>query len=67
LIGWIKDEDSKKLKEHYDVYYIYHKGAVVALAQGEVETCMSLVRLAEEELQSIEVKLKSLLVNIRAD
>jgi uncharacterized protein YcfL len=67
LIGWIKDEDSRALKEHYDVYYIYHKGAVVSLAQGDVETCKSLVRLADQELKSIETKLKSLLVNIRVD
>jgi uncharacterized protein YcfL len=66
LIGLVNDEDNKKLREHYDVYYIYHKAAAVSLARGDVESYNSYVGLAAEELARIESKMR-FLVQIKPD
>jgi hypothetical protein len=66
LVGLVNDEDNKKIKEYYDVYYIYHKAAAVSLARGDVESYNSYVNLADEELDRIESKMK-FLVQIKPD
>ena len=60
VIGLVNDEDKKKIREHYDVYYIYHKAAAVSLAQGDVESYKSYVGLAGKELDRIESKMRFL-------
>lgn len=64
--GLVNDEDKKKIREHYDVYYIYHQAAAVSLARGNVESYKSYVDLAGEELDRIEAKMK-FLVQITPD
>lgn len=65
-IGWVDSIEKKRLQEHYDVYYIYHKAAAVSLAQGDLESYRSYVRLAGEELDGIESRMR-LLVSINPD
>ena len=58
--GFVNNVDQEKIREYYDVYYIYHKAAAVSLAEGDVESYKSYVDLAGEELDRIEAKMKFL-------
>lgn len=60
VLGAIGDGDVKNLKEHYDVYYVHHKAAAVLLAEGDIENYHSHVRLAVKELDSMEMKMRTL-------
>jgi hypothetical protein len=60
LLGEVRDGDMKKLKEHYDVYYVHHKAASVFLAQGDIRSYKAHVGMAKEELDSMEEKIKTL-------
>jgi hypothetical protein len=60
LLGEITDTDMKKLKEHYDVYYVHHKAASVFLAEGNIRSYESHVGLAKKELDSMEEKIRTL-------
>lgn len=60
LLGEIKDNDMKKLKEHYDVYYVHHKAASVFLAEGNFPSYESHIRSAKTELDSMEERIKTL-------
>ncbi len=65
VLGEMRDNDMKELKEHYDVYYVHHKAASVFLAQGNIHSYESHVGLAKRELDSMEQKIKTL-VNLSA-
>lgn len=60
VFGAIGDGEVKNLKEHYDVYYVHHKAAAVLLAEGDIENYHSHVRLAVKELDSMEMKMRTL-------
>jgi hypothetical protein len=60
VLGEMRDNDMKELKEHYDVYYVHHKAASVFLAQGNFHSYESHVGLAKKELDSMEQKIKTL-------
>ncbi len=60
VLGAIGDGEVKNLKEHYDVYYVHHKAAAVLLAEGDIENYHSHVRMAVEELDSMEMKMRTL-------
>lgn len=60
VLGEMRDNDMKELKEHYDVYYVHHKAASVFLAQGNIYSYESHVGLAKKELDSMEQKIKTL-------
>lgn len=66
LIGWIDNVERQRLQQHYDIYYIYHKAAAVSLAQGDLQSYRSYVRLAGEELDGIESRMR-FLVSINPD
>jgi hypothetical protein len=54
-------DDARALKEHYDVYYVYHNAAATSLAEGDFEAYRNHVRVGLKELDSIEAKLKDVL------
>ncbi|MGH7826719.1 MAG: hypothetical protein ACREQ7_16295 [Candidatus Binatia bacterium] len=58
LVANVNAEDAQKLKEHYDVYYIYHNAATVSLAQGDLRAYKNHLQVASRELDSLEAKLK---------
>lgn len=64
--GLVNNVDQEKIREYYDVYYIYHKAAAVSLARGDVDSYKSYVDLAGKELDRIESKMK-FLVRITPD
>lgn len=59
----IRTEDAKKLKEHYDVYYVHHNAATISLAQGNFNAYRGHLKVASAELDSIEAKLKTIIKN----
>ena len=59
LVVDINDEDVQKLKEHYDVYYVYHNAATISLAEGKFEAYRDHLKVASNELDSIEQKLRN--------
>lgn len=61
LVAQVSAEDARALKEHYDVYYVYHSAAATSLAEGDFAAYRNHVRVGLKELDSIEAKLKDLL------
>ncbi|HEU4341078.1 MAG TPA: hypothetical protein VFU31_05860 [Candidatus Binatia bacterium] len=59
LVVDINEEDVQKLKEHYDVFYVYHNAATISLAEGKFEAYRDHLKVASNELDSIEQKLKN--------
>lgn len=47
------------LKEHHDLYYIYHLAATFHLAHGERQQFIDYVELARRELEAIESIMRS--------
>lgn len=60
FLGKINEKDASALKENYDLYYVYHQGAAVSLAQGNLAAYRSHVQLAESELDAMEMRLRGL-------
>ncbi len=61
-VGEISDKDAEKLKAHYDVYSVYYHAANVHLAGGNIESYISHIEMAKQELAAIEAILKNSLV-----
>jgi hypothetical protein len=59
LVVDINEEDVQKLKEHYDVYYVYHNAATISLAEGKFQAYRDHLKVASHELDSIEQRLKN--------
>jgi hypothetical protein len=57
-VAEINDQDARELKEHYDVYYIYHNAATISLAEGNLRAYRDHLQVASNELDSMETKLK---------
>jgi hypothetical protein len=57
-LGGITKEKLEELKGHYDVYYVYYLASNVHLAEGNTESYLAHVELAERELEAIEAILK---------
>jgi hypothetical protein len=53
LSGWMREEENRGFKQHYDVYYIYHAAAIAHLAQAEIKDHLRYVELAQTELNAI--------------
>ena len=53
-IGGISKEKLGELKAHYDIYYVYYLASNVHLAEGNTESYLAHLRLAEGELDAIE-------------
>jgi len=67
LVAQISPEDARALKEHYDVYYVYHSAAATSLAEGDFDAYRNHVRVGLKELDSIEAKLKDVLKKSSGD
>jgi hypothetical protein len=61
FVAKLSRDDARELKEHYDVYYVYHNAAATSLAEGDFEAYRKHVRVGLKELDSIEAKLKDVL------
>ncbi len=61
LVIEIDAENARKLKEHYDVYHIYHNAATTSLAQGNFQVYNEQLGVASKELDSIEHTLKKVI------
>lgn len=57
--GMLDDQAAMRLKEHYDLYYIYHAAAAVHLASGERRQYLQYVELARRELDAMESVMRS--------
>jgi hypothetical protein len=57
-LGGITKEKLEELKGHYDVYYVYYLASNVHLAEGNTDSYLAHVELAERELEAIEAILK---------
>lgn len=57
-MGKVSGETMKELKAHSDVYYLYYWASAVQLAGGNMESYRAHVKLAEKELESIELILR---------
>ncbi|MGH7847358.1 MAG: hypothetical protein ACREQW_19600 [Candidatus Binatia bacterium] len=57
-IGGIGEEGAQALKNHHDVYYVYYLAANMHLARGNLGAYRAHVKLAENELDSMEGILK---------
>jgi hypothetical protein len=66
LAGWTSKVDEMNFREHYDLYYIYHKAATVSLAQGDIEAYNAYLQSAKKELDGLETDMKGL-VDLRPD
>ena len=67
LVARLSAEDARALKEHYDVYYVYHSAAATSLAEGDFAAYRNHVRVGLKELDSIEAKLKDVLKKSSGD
>ena len=67
LVANVSPEDARALKEHYDVYYVYHNAAVTSLAEGEMHAYRNHVQAGSKELDSLEAKLKDVLKRSSGD
>lgn len=67
LVAQLSPEDARALKEHYDVYYVYHSAAATSLAEGDFEAYRNHVRIGLKELDSIEATLKDVLKKSSGD
>jgi hypothetical protein len=61
LVMEVDAENAKKLKEHYDVYHVYHNAATISLAQGNFQVYNEQLGVASKELDSIEHTLKTVI------
>jgi hypothetical protein len=59
-IAKVTPADAQRLKEHYDVYYVYHGAATVSLAEGKLQAYRDHIKTASQELDSLEAKLKDM-------
>jgi hypothetical protein len=59
-IAKITPDDARRLKEHYSVYYVYHGAATVMLAEGNLKAYHDHIKVASQELDSLEAKLKNM-------
>ncbi len=57
-VARLSAEDVRALKEHYDIYYVYHAAAATSLAEGDLRAYRDHVRVGSQELDSLEAKLK---------
>lgn len=57
--GMLDDQATMRLKEHYDLYYIYHMAAAVHLARGERHQYLQYVEQARRELDAMESMMRS--------
>ena len=57
-LGRINGEILKKMKGHSDIYYVYYWASAVHLAGGDVKSYLAHVKLAEKELEALEVIVK---------
>ncbi|MGH7773349.1 MAG: hypothetical protein ACREQA_14075 [Candidatus Binatia bacterium] len=57
-VGEMSEEGAGKLKAHYDIYYIYWMAAVFNLANGNMDSYLANLKLAEKELNAMETILK---------
>jgi hypothetical protein len=67
LVTNLSPQDAHALKEHYDVYYVYHNAAATSLAEGDFEAYRNHVRGGLKELDSMEAKLKDVLEKSSGD
>jgi hypothetical protein len=67
LVVNVKAEDAKKLKEHYDLYSIYHTAATISLAEGNFQAYKSHLQVASRELDSLEARLHTVVNNGAAE
>lgn len=61
LVVEIDAGNARKLKEHYDVYHIYHSAATISLVQGNFQVYNEHLAVASKELDSIEDTLKNVI------
>jgi hypothetical protein len=61
LVVELDADNAKKLKEHYDVYHIYHNAATISLVQGNFQVYNEHLAVASKELDSIEDTLKNVI------
>ncbi len=57
-VGEMSEEGAGKLKAHYDIYYIYWMAAIFNLANGNMDSYLANLKLAEKELNAMETILK---------
>jgi hypothetical protein len=59
-IAQITSDDARRLKEHYNVYHVYHGAAAVMLAEGNLDAYRNHLQIASQELDSLEATLKEM-------
>jgi hypothetical protein len=57
-LGGIGAESVAIIKNHHDIYFVYYLAANLNLARGNIDSYLVHVRLAEKELDSMELILK---------
>ncbi len=57
-LGRLNKKRSEEVKAHYDIYYVYYLVSNVQLAEGNTESYLAHIKLAEGELNAIETLLK---------
>lgn len=67
LVADVSAEDARAIKEHYDVYYVYHNAAATSLAEGDMHAYRNHVQAGSKELDSLEAKLKDVLKRSSGD
>jgi uncharacterized protein YcfL len=63
LVVEVKAEDAQKLKEHYNLYSIYHNAATISLAEGNFQAYSNHLQIASRELDSLEARLHNVVNN----
>jgi hypothetical protein len=59
-IANITADDARRLREHYNVYYVYHGAATVSLAEGKLKAYRDHIQVASQELDSLEAKMRDM-------
>jgi len=59
-IANITRDDARRLQEYYNVYHVYHGAATVSLAAGNLQAYRDHIKVASQELDSLEAKLKDM-------
>src|SRR5918992_1098338 len=61
------EESAAALKKHHDVYYVYYLAANLHLARGNIHSYLAHLKLAEVELDGMEMILKKSFATLTPD